>query len=197
MVVWCGMLGSFAGAQELPAAATPLSASLQPSLAALEQVTQVLRIEKWKAPRDLRAATQNNLDSIERDLNATLPSLLSTADAAPGSLPAMLPVSQNLDALYDVSLRVTVVAESFAPADQAAAMEQALTGLEASRREFAERLRTAAVTWDQQLKDLQKAQAQWRAAAATPAPAPPCPAPAKKKVVRKKVAPKKPAPPQN
>ena len=127
----------------------------------------------------------NNLGSIHRDLETTLPGLLATADG--GSVAALVPVSQNLGALYDVLLRVTVVAESSAPSEQTAALEQALTSLEGARRSFTERLQSTAEAQERRVAELQTAlSARPAPAVVASAPAPCKPAPAAK--ARKKPA---------
>lgn len=81
--------------------------------AALNEVSQTmagLNISRWKAPGEVRGAMQQNTDSILRDLHNTLPGLLAQADAAPDSIPAIFPVYRNVDALYDVLLRVSETA---------------------------------------------------------------------------------------
>ena len=155
------------------------SGLVQPSLGTVEQSLESVFLERWKASRALKETTTNNLGSIHRDLETTLPGLLAKADGAPGSMAEMVPVSQNLGALYDVLLRVTVVAESSAPAEQTAALEQALTSLEGARRSFMERLQATAEAQDRRVTELQttlSARPAPAAAAAVPAPCKPVPA---------------------
>jgi hypothetical protein len=175
-----------AGAQQLPAAAATTAATvsapaagtpstlLQPALSTLRDALGTLRLEKWKAPGGVRQKTDANVTSIQHDLDATLPGLLTKADAAPDSLSQMLPLLRNVDALYDVVLRVANTAELAAPAPQSAALNDALSGLESARRSVGERLQTVAAAQDKQVQDLQSA---LRASAQPPAP-PACPAPA-------------------
>lgn len=122
----------------------------------LQQAVDALRIEKWKASKELKAATTENLASIRRDVEGTLPGLVTAADGAPASVTAMLPLSRNVGALYDVALRVTVIAESAAPADQADAMAKSLIGLESARRTLADRQQQMAAAEETKVIDLQK-----------------------------------------
>src|ERR1035438_9482500 len=62
---------------------TPPSATLQPAVDVLKTALGQLRIEKWKASAPIREEAQNNLNSVQRDVTSTLPSLLAAADAAP------------------------------------------------------------------------------------------------------------------
>lgn len=167
-----------------PSAAAPQpavapSGLVQPSVVIVQQSLESVSVDRWKAPKALKETTTNNLGSIHRDLETTLPALLATADGAPGSLTGLIPVSQNLGALYDVLLRVTVVAESAAPAEQAAALQRGLTSLEGARRVFTERLQGAAEAQDRRITDLQtavKARPAPAVVAAAPLPCKPTPA---------------------
>ena len=146
------------------------SGLVQPSVGTLNQALGMLRVEKWKVSRNVREATATNIGSIRHDLDATLPGLISTADASPGSISAMLPLTRNLGALYDVVLRVAVIAESGAPQEQLGALEQAMTSLEGARRGLGDRLQNVVEAQEQQISDLQKALAARPAPVATPAP---------------------------
>ncbi len=167
-----GQAGSFAGA---PAVVAP-SGLVQPSLATVQQSLERVLLDRWKTSKALKDTTTNNLASIHRDLETTLPGLLATADGVPGSAAGLVPVSQNLGALYDVLLRVTVVAESSAPTEQTAALEQALTSLESARQSFTERLQSAAETQDRRLTELQATLNARPESAAGPVPCKPTPA---------------------
>ena len=131
-------------------------AVLQPAVMSLQQAIDALRVDKWKASKDLKAATTDNIVSIRRDVEGTLPGLVTAADAAPGSVTAMLPLSRNVGALYDVVLRVTVIAESSAPGDQTEALEKSLSGLELARRTLADRQQAMAVAEEAKVGDLQR-----------------------------------------
>ena len=151
------------------------SGLVQPSLGTVEQALEKVFVDRWKASKALKETTTNNLGSIHRDLETTLPGLLAAADRTSGSVAGLVPASQNLGALYDVLLRVTVVAESAAPPEQTAALEQALTSLEGARRSFSERLESVAAMQDQRLTELRTA----LSARPTPAVAASVPVPCK------------------
>jgi hypothetical protein len=151
---------------------------LQPAVMNLQQALDSLRVDKWKASKEVKATTADNIGSIRRDVEGTLPGLVTAADAAPGSLSAMLLLSRNVGALYDVVLRVTVIAESAAPADQADALEKSLSGLEGARRTLADRQQQMAAAQEARLGDLQK---QWNARPAVAAACPPVAVPVPEK----------------
>lgn len=172
-----GMAQQPAQAAAGPAPAAPqtttASAIMQQSLGDVGNALDGLRPEKWKISGAMKQETASNVDSIRHDLSNTLPPLLATADRAPDSVVAVLPAYRNIEALYDVLLRVTEIGRASAPGDQAAALSQALASLETGRRALGERMQTDAVAREQRVHVLE---ANARAAAAAPKPvAVPCP----------------------
>jgi hypothetical protein len=164
---------------------------MQPALDTLQQTIDMLRPEKWKTSDAIRQETSANIDSIHRDLETPLPQLLAAADGDPDSISRMLPAYRNIEALYDVLLRVAEAGNVAAPGQQSAALERARAALEDGRRTLGDRLTSAALGQDQQVHNLQAA-----LRAVPPAPAPvvcPPPPPAKKHRPRKKSV-TKPAP---
>lgn len=173
------------------------SAIMQPSLDALQQILDVLQPEKWKASGRVREETAANINSIRRDLATTLPPLLATADSTPDSVAHVLPAYRNIEALYDVLLRVTETSKLSAPSQQAVTLAKTLASLEEGRRALGEQIQAAALNRDQQLHDLQAAV---RTAQHAPAPAPvTCPPPprTKKRSARSKTAHKSTASPKS
>ena len=156
-VAWSQMPATAPTTEAVSAATAGPSGVVQPALGTLRQMLGVVRLDKWKMSKAVRDVTAGNVNSIGKDVDSTLPSLLATADAAPNSVAGMLPVSRNMAALYDVLLRVTVVAETSAPKDQADALEQAMVSLEGTRHTFDDQVQSVAVRRDQQVSELQKA----------------------------------------
>jgi hypothetical protein len=172
------------------------SVILQPALTEVQSSLSVLNIQRWKAPNEVKNAAQQNAASIQRDLTNTLPGLLSQADSAPGAVPPSFAAYRNIDALYDVLLRVYETASLAAPQNESDAIFSALQKLESARSQLGD----AIVSASQQREDqVVKLQAALKAATAVKPP-PPSPektvvddgptTPAKKK---KKPAPKPPA----
>jgi hypothetical protein len=188
------------GAAQQPAVAPQAAAArvqpapsvmMQPALDLLNQAIGTLRPDKWKASDAVRDDAAANISSIRRDLDATLPQLLATADGAPASVTQMLPAYRNIEALYDVLLRVAEAGRLSAPGDQRSALESARDKLESARRALGDRIQAAALAREQQVHNLQ---ATLRAIPPAPAPAVcPTPAPEKKRRVRRKTT-KKPVP---
>ena len=155
--------------QSAPAAPKP-SELLNPTLSQINQTIVALNISRWKAPGEVRSASQQNADSIQRDLSGTLPGLLSTADAAPASVSAVFPVYRNIDALYDVLLRISETAELAAPQNEISSLSSALSKLESARTDLANAILNASKNTETEVVKLQASIQQ--AAAAHPAPPP-------------------------
>ena len=139
LLLAAGLAGSPAPAQQVtagPQTAPSLQTSvlLQPTLNELRSTIAGLRIAKWKAPGPVKEEAQGNAGSIDRDLQNTLPGLISQADTPPQSVANSFAVYRNLDALYEVLLRVSGTAELAAPDDEAANVAHSLLTLDAARR---------------------------------------------------------------
>ncbi len=115
-----------------------------------------------------------NVTDIEKDLQATLPPLVTEADRAPGAISKVLPVFRNVDALYDVLLRVVEASRVSAPAEQVTPLQESLISLGGARRKLAERLQEGAIAQEKQINDL-RSTVQAQAAAAQAVPPPPTP----------------------
>jgi hypothetical protein len=181
-------------------AATPMTAStiVQPALTDVQRSLTALNIARWKAPGEVRNAAQQNATSIQHDLTDTLPSLLSHADASPGAVPSNFSVYRNIDALYDVLLRVYSTASLAAPQNESDALFASLQRLESARSQLGDAILGASQEREAEVVKLQAAvKAATAQAQAQPAPAKstvvddgPTATPAKKK---KKPAAKPPA----
>jgi len=174
---------------------TPLTTSgiLKPSLETVLQTVTALKLEKWKKGT-VRDEAGENTKRILVDLQTNLPSLLAVADSAPVKISNELPVSRNIDALYDVLLRVYEAARVSAPPEQITQLDEALNSLNNARLALDGRLRESAASMEKQVSDLQSTlQAQDAIKCPTPTPAPAIPfCIAPKPAVRKPA--KKPAP---
>lgn len=183
-----------APAQSAPAATVQKpSAILQPSLDGLKSAVSSLNLDKWKRG-SVRQEAQDNISSIMGDMQNRVPGLMADADSAPAQISKTLPLSRNVDALYDVFLRVVDAARISAPGDQVQALQQAQSGLEHSRGTLDAQLQSLAADQDKRVGalqvTLQQKEQALQTALNTPPPAPkpePCVTP-KKHVVRKKPA---------
>jgi hypothetical protein len=137
--------------------------------ARLGQALSSINVPKWKAPGDVRQTTASDVDSMQRDLSDTLPALVNTALADPAKVSPAFSVYRNVDALYDVLLRVSQTAQIAGASRDAGLLEDQRSTLEDSRRQLGAALLQLAQAQDAEVIHL-------RSAAVAPAP-PPSPAP--------------------
>jgi hypothetical protein len=163
-------------------------ASLRPALANVQNTVANLNVGHWKAPAETRTAVQQDIVSMQRDLNATLPGLVAQAEANPKALSPAFAVFRNLDALYDVLLRVTETAALAGSGSDAGSLEDARAGLEDGRGKLGSWLLQSISAQDAQIVHLQTALAARPATAPAAAPnkividdGPEAPKPRKKK----------------
>jgi hypothetical protein len=148
-------------------------ANLRPALANVQTAIGNLSIPRWKASSEVRAASQQDVASMQRDLNTTLPGLMAQVEAqtsGPAALSPTFAVFRNLDALYDVLLRVTETAALTGSSYDANSLEQARAGLEDARSKLGAWLVDSLCAQDAQVARLQAASTP-HADAAPPAPA--------------------------
>lgn len=167
---------------------TPSSPSslVQPALDAVYQTVGSLKTEKWKGG-SVRGEAISNINSIRHDLDSTLPDLLKEADANPTSASKMIPALRNINALYDVVLRVFEASRVVASSEQAGQLQVATENLEKARRALTDRVQDTAAAQEKQVVTLQ-ASLRSQPAPVCPVvqpPAPPPPTPAKKTVHRR------------
>jgi hypothetical protein len=159
----------------------------------VEQTLSAIKIEKWKRGT-VRDEAGTNIAAILKDIQKTLPPLITAANAQPETLSSVLPMARNVAALYDVLLRVNEASRVSAPADQVTQLEQALESLRTSRLVLDDHLQDLAVSLEKRASDLQatvKAQAAMRCPVLSPPTPPVCTPPPVHKPKRK---PKPPAP---
>jgi hypothetical protein len=179
----------------------PISALVKPSLDSTRDTVGSLQMERWKRG-PLRDEASANIASIRQDIESTLPDLLKVADANPGATSKVLPVSRNINALYDVVLRVVNAARVTAPGDQFTALQETLADLEKARHALEDQIQDGAAAQEKQIGNLQIAlKEQAKPAPACPVVEAPAPAaaPAKKPATKKRKPAAKPAttPPAN
>jgi hypothetical protein len=172
---------------------TPTAPSdlLQRSLDEVRITVGNVRLDKWKRG-NVRDEAGTNIEAIQRDLQGALPTLLKEADSAPGTLTKVLPLSRNVDALYDVMVHVVEAARVVGSSDTVGQLQQAMTDLEKARVVLDNQIQQTADMQEKQVLDLrntvQKQDASLRAIA-TPPPAAKCPVPATVKKKRRVTTP--------
>src|SRR5579864_4688035 len=210
VLCWSAMLLAGTSMAQAPVsdAAAPVSYSsiseLNQLIGNLQQASQSaqedlshLRIEKWKTDSGTRRQTENDRESIQRNLQNALPGMLADLKNAPESLPATFKVYRNLDALNDVLNSVVESAGAFGSKDEFQSLNKDLGGIEESRRAFADRMDKLSNAKEKEIGQL-RVELQSARAAIPPKktvvddtePTPP------KKTTKKKAAPK-PKPPSS
>jgi hypothetical protein len=161
-----------------------------------------LRIEHWKADGSYKRQALGNVDSIQRNLQGALPTIIAELRSSPEDLPATFKLYRNLDALYDVLGSVTEGAGAFGSKDDLQALSNDLSSFEGTRKQLADRIDTLSRAKEAEIVRLR---ADLKTAQATPAeppkkivvddtePAKKPPATTKKKTPAKKPAEKPPA----
>ena len=114
----------------------PPSTLVKPALDQLDQTITALRFDRWKKGSIRDEASQDS-DSISNNLHRSLPPLLLAADAAPTANSKLVPAFQNVDAVYDVLLRVYSAARVVGQPEDVDSLQKALTSLSQSRRAIA------------------------------------------------------------
>jgi hypothetical protein len=132
----------------------------------LRRALDSINVPKWKAPGDVRQTTGSDVDSMQRDVSDTLPNLINTALADPAKVSPAFSVYRNVDALYDVLLRVSETAQ-LAGSNDARLLEEQRSNLEDARTQLGAALLQSAQAQDAEVIHLRTA------AVAAPPPAPP------------------------
>ena len=137
------LIGSARGQQPQAQAVPPaqgqtVASMLQPGTIETSRALSALNIRRWKASGDVKDAMQQNVSSIQADLSNTLPGLIQQADAAPASVPEAFAVYRNLDALYDVLLRLSENATLAGPSSESSSLQSALNSLKQARANLGE-----------------------------------------------------------
>ena len=99
-----------------------------------------LRIEKWKTDSATKRQTESDTQSILRNLQNALPTMLTDLKNSPENLALTFKVYRNLDALYDVMTSLTESTGAFGAKEEYQALSNDLGNIESSRRAFAERM---------------------------------------------------------
>jgi hypothetical protein len=143
-------------------------------LAALQRLTPEItgtldatHWQRWKLKNDDKLASDRALTSLHSDLDQVLPPLLTAAQASPGSVAAGLAVYRNVNALYNVLLRLQQTAELIAK-DDAPPLQDVLGRLDLARNGLAEQLTEMAQRQETNLAASRSALAALRQAAAHP-----------------------------
>lgn len=145
-----------------------LNESLRPALNQAGSALSQVQIDRWKLSRAWKEQLQGDVNSIQQDLTTQLPALFQAAQQSPTALEPQLNVMHNVDALYDVLVRISTAANLAGGKTDAAILDNAIQQLELARKNTASQLLQAASQRDQQITRFQASiQAAQRAEAST------------------------------
>jgi hypothetical protein len=137
-----------------PAAITIATEDIRPEIDRLNQAVSGINVPKWKAPNEVKAQTQSDIGSIQRNLKTTLPELLDAAKAAPSTIAPAFAVYRNICALYDVLLRVAETATLAGPQQDGALLDTELQRLDAAKKSLGTSIFDAATSRDSEIVQL-------------------------------------------
>lgn len=140
--------------------------ALQPTMSSVSSALTSVDVHRWKVPGDVKDQTTADIQSIERDINGSLPGLIAQAQAAPGSVSPSFAVFRNIDALYDVLLRVSETATLAGSQQEANHLEAARADLQTRRRQLGDALLSSATAQDASVTQLRTSLDAARQAAA-------------------------------
>jgi hypothetical protein len=153
VLCWSALALAGAGAAQAPNnnAAAPVSytsiSELNQMIGNLQQASQNiqndlshLRIDKWKTDSGTKRQTESDRDSIQRNLQNALPTIVGELKNSPESLPSTFKLYRNLDALYDVFNSLVESAGAFGSKEEFQSLNKDLGGIEEARRAFADRM---------------------------------------------------------
>jgi hypothetical protein len=145
-----------------------LVSNLQQASQGAQENLSHLRIDKWKTDSATKRQTEADSQSVLRNLQNALPSMLTDLKNSPENLALTFKVYRNLDALYDVMTSLTESAGAFGGKEEYQTLSQDLGNIEGSRRAFAERLDKLANAKENEIGQLRVELQNARAAAAPP-----------------------------
>ena len=117
-----------------------LISNLQQASQSAQENLSHLRIEKWKTDSATKRQTESDTQSILRNLQNALPTMLTDLKNSPENLALTFKLYRNLDALYDVMTSLTESTGAFGGKDEYQALSNDLGNIESSRRAFAGRM---------------------------------------------------------
>ncbi len=113
---------------------------LQAVSSAMNGAISQLKIEKWKADGNSKRQAESNAESIQRNLTAALPGMISSVRSAPQDIGAEFKLYRNVNALYDVVSSLTESTGAFGPKSDYEALAQQLDSLDSVRRNLGDSL---------------------------------------------------------
>ncbi len=132
-----------------------LNASLRSALAQTGTALNQVQIDHWKVSREWKGQLQSDANSIQQDLTNQLPGLFLAVQRSPGALEPQLNLMHNVDALYDVLVRITTAAGLAGGKTDAGILSNAVQQLESARKTAVGQLLQTASQQDRKITELQ------------------------------------------
>ena len=150
---------SYASVTQLNGLLAQLEASSKDTQADLVK----MRVEHWKTSNASKKETLTKVDSIQRNLQGTLPDVISQLRAAPEDLPTTFRLYRILEALCDVVGSVAEDTGAFGSKDELQSLSNDLSGFDGTRKQLAQRMESLSSAKEAELvrlrADLKTAQA--------------------------------------
>ncbi|HWA95119.1 MAG TPA: hypothetical protein VG844_11015 [Terracidiphilus sp.] len=170
--------------QAIPPPPAP-STLVRPAIDSVEKAVGNIHFDHWKRG-DIREEAVHDSSSIIHDLHHPLPPLLEAADLAPDSNAKLVPAFQNIDAVYDVLLRVFSAARVVGQPEDVGSLDHALRDLSDARKALADRMLTQAEAHEKLVHELRASNEELQAEKNAPKPEPPPCKPEPKHTTRKR-----------
>ena len=129
-----------------------------------------LRVEKWKTDSASRRQAEGNIDSVQRNLTAALPSFVMAVRNSPQNIAPGFRLYRNLSALSEVLNSIAESAGAFGPKDQFERLAADINSLEAERTALGKSLESMA---EAQALEIAKLRTQLKGQLKTQPPGPP------------------------
>jgi len=113
-----------------------------------------VRVDKWKTDDRNKDQARNNAESLQRNMQQALPTLIQQVRMNPASVAASLKLYRNLNALYDVLVGFTESAGAFGSKDDYNVLAHDISNLDNIRRNMADQLEQMAAAQDAQVARL-------------------------------------------
>lgn len=166
--------------RQQPAAPSPASnapADLASVLAQIQDAAQStnvdlsqLRIEKWKTDSDVKQQARSNTESLQRNLSAALPSLVTQVRTNPNDLTTLFRLYRNIGALYDVLANVAEATGAFGAKQEYQALGAHVDQFDSARLKLGDIIEAAAQRQSAELAALRNARTTAQQASSSTAP---------------------------
>ncbi|HEY6967984.1 MAG TPA: hypothetical protein VJA94_02175 [Candidatus Angelobacter sp.] len=156
---------STAQATPQPQPTQPAGLNLNSILADIQRVSlstngdlSKLRIERWKTDNAEKQQMQQVVNSLQRNINAAIPGLISDAQAAPGSVARTFKLYHNLNVVYEFLNSIAESAGAFGRKEEYDPLAADAAALDTARQNLSNYIEQVATNMEIQTKQSQAAQ---------------------------------------